>query len=142
MISDNSKISESVKDEDEIKISKETKALTGAVVAGLGVPAGVVTTVASIGAASTGTAISTLSGTAATNATLAAIGGGSLATGGGGILLGTALLTGGGIIIALGVGFGIWKYLTGNDNTLVKPDLKFIPEKLDRSISNRQQGSS
>ncbi len=44
------------------------------------------------GTASTGTAISTLSGAAATNATLAWLGGGALATGGGGTAAGTALL--------------------------------------------------
>ena len=45
-----------------------------------------------LGAASTGTAISSLAGVAATNATLAAIGGGSLATGGLGMAGGTAIL--------------------------------------------------
>lgn len=44
--------------------------------------------------ASTGTAISALSGAAATNATLAWLGGGSLAAGGGGMALGTAVLGG------------------------------------------------
>ncbi|WP_247217706.1 hypothetical protein [Synechococcus sp. C9] len=50
------------------------------------------------GAASTGTAISSLSGAAAWNATLAALGGGSLAAGGGGMALGAAVL--GGITVA------------------------------------------
>ena len=45
-----------------------------------------------LGTASTGTAISALSGAAATNATLAALGGGSLAAGGGEIALGTTIL--------------------------------------------------
>lgn len=44
------------------------------------------------GTASTGTAISTLSGAAATNATLAWLGGGALAAGGGGTAAGSALL--------------------------------------------------
>lgn len=48
--------------------------------------------VMALGAASTGTAISSLAGVAATNATLAAIGGGSLATGGLGMAGGTAIL--------------------------------------------------
>ena len=48
--------------------------------------------VMALGSASTGTAISALSGVAATNATLAALGGGSLAAGGGGIALGTTIL--------------------------------------------------
>ena len=47
-----------------------------------------------IGSASTGTAISTLSGIASTNATLAWFGGGSLATGGAGILGGFWVITG------------------------------------------------
>lgn len=46
------------------------------------------------GAASTGTAISTLSGVAATNATLAWFGGGALATGGAGMAGGAAVLSG------------------------------------------------
>lgn len=50
------------------------------------------------GAASTGTAIATLSGAAATNATLAFFGGGSLAAGGLGIAGGTAVL--GGLVAA------------------------------------------
>lgn len=48
----------------------------------------------SFGAASTGTAIASLSGVAATNATLAFLGGGSLATGGLGIAGGTVVLGG------------------------------------------------
>lgn len=48
--------------------------------------------VMALGAASTGTAISSLSGVAATNATLAALGGGSLAAGGGGMALGSTIL--------------------------------------------------
>lgn len=48
--------------------------------------------VMAFGTASTGTAISTLSGVAATKATLAALGGGSLATGGGGVALGSTIL--------------------------------------------------
>lgn len=56
--------------------------------AGFAVYGGVMT----LGAASTGTAIASLSGAAATNATLAAIGGGSLATGGLGMAGGTAIL--------------------------------------------------
>ncbi|WP_414583900.1 hypothetical protein [Scytonema sp. PCC 10023] len=58
----------------------------------------------SVGVASTGAAISGLSGAAATNATLAWLGGGSLAAGGGGMALGTLVL--GGITVgpALAVG--------------------------------------
>lgn len=65
-------------------------AVTSGVLTGIGA-SGLAT---SIGAASTGTAISTLSGAAATNATLAWLGGGSLASGGMGIAGGTAVLGG------------------------------------------------
>lgn len=75
-------------------------AVTG-VLAGLGA----YSSVGTLAAASTGTAISSLSGVAATNATLAWLGGGSLATGGfgmaggalalGGVVLGPALAVGG-----------------------------------------------
>jgi hypothetical protein len=63
-----------------------------AALTGVGTYAGIPSAVALMGAASTGTAISTLSGAAATNATMAWLGGGSLAAGGGGIALGTAAL--------------------------------------------------
>ena len=63
----------------------------GVAVAALGPTAamGVATT---FGVASTGTAISTLSGAAATNAALAWLGGGALAVGGGGMAAGNAFL--------------------------------------------------
>ena len=48
----------------------------------------------SIGTASTGTAIASLSGAAAENAILAWFGGGSIAAGGGGVALGSAVLSG------------------------------------------------
>ncbi|MGY1771951.1 hypothetical protein [Blastococcus sp. SYSU D00813] len=62
-------------------------ALTGA-----GAYAGIPGAVTALGAASTGTAISSLSGAAAQSATMAYLGGGSLAAGGGGVALGTAAL--------------------------------------------------
>ncbi|ABY36512.1 MAG TPA: hypothetical protein DEF43_17745 [Chloroflexus aurantiacus] len=62
--------------------------------AGTATAATVYSTVGTLGVASTGTAISTLSGAAATNATLAWLGGGALAAGGGGMALGTAVLGG------------------------------------------------
>ncbi|MHA7239566.1 helix-turn-helix domain-containing protein [Arthrobacter sp. TMS1-12-1] len=55
---------------------------------------GAFTAVAMFGTASTGTAISTLSGVAASNATLAFLGGGTLAAGGAGMAGGALLLTG------------------------------------------------
>lgn len=64
----------------------------GAGVAGAAAGFAVYGGVMALGAASTGTAISSLAGVAATNATLAALGGGSLATGGLGMAGGTAVL--------------------------------------------------
>lgn len=60
--------------------------------AAMGTPALVTSAVGAFATASTGTAISTLSGVAATNATLAWLGGGSLAVGGGGVAAGTTVL--------------------------------------------------
>lgn len=77
------------------------------------------------GVASTGTAISALSGAAATNAALAWLGGGALAAGGGGIIAGNAFLAlagpigwaiaGGAIVVS---GFQLWKRKI-NQNRLV-----------------------
>ena len=64
---------------------------TGAAVASLA-PTAALWIATTFGAASTGTAISTLSGVAATNAALAWLGGGALAAGGGGAAAGGALL--------------------------------------------------
>ncbi|WP_207346048.1 hypothetical protein [Arthrobacter sp. E3] len=64
---------------------------TGATVASMA-PTAAMWVATTFGTASTGTAISTLSGAAATNATLAWLGGGALAAGGGGTAAGTALL--------------------------------------------------
>ncbi len=69
-----------------------------AVGAAYAVNQGTVALVGLFGTASTGTAISGLSGAAAWNATLAWLGGGSLAAGGGGMALGTLVL--GGITVA------------------------------------------
>ena len=87
----------------------------GVAVAALGPTAamGIATT---FGIASTGTAISTLSGAAATNAALAWLGGGALAAGGGGMAAGNAFLALAGPVgwaiagVALvGSGFLLWK---------------------------------
>lgn len=60
--------------------------------------------------ASTGTAISTLSGAAATNATLAWLGGGSIAAGGGGMALGTMVLG----AVMIGPALAIFGHIVGN----------------------------
>lgn len=63
-----------------------------------------------LASASTGTAISTLSGVAATNATLAWLGGGSIAAGGGGMALGTMVLG----AVAIGPALAIFGHIVGN----------------------------
>jgi hypothetical protein len=60
----------------------------------------IMSVVAGVGTASTGTAISTLSGAAATNASLAWLGGGAVSVGGGGVAVGSVVLTGGVVVIA------------------------------------------
>lgn len=70
----------------------------GGGVAGIAAGGASLAGVAAFSTASTGTAISTLSGAAASSATLAWLGGGSLAAGGGGMAAGTLVL--GGIIAA------------------------------------------
>ncbi len=74
------------------------------VAGGIAAAGGTSAAVMAVGTASTGTAISTLSGAAATNATLAALGGGSLAAGGGGMALGAAVL--GTTTLGVGLLFG------------------------------------
>lgn len=76
--------------------SLKTTTATGvlALTAVMGTPALVTGTVGALASASTGTAISTLSGAAYTNAVLAWLGGGSLATSGGGMALGATVLAG------------------------------------------------
>ncbi|MGY1621055.1 hypothetical protein ACI789_02515 [Geodermatophilus sp. SYSU D00965] len=63
-----------------------------AALTGVGAYAGIPGAVTALGAASTGTAISSLSGAAAQSATMAWLGGGPLAAGGGGVALGTTAL--------------------------------------------------
>ena len=65
-------------------------------------PTGAIWIATTFGTASTGTAISALSGAAATNAALAWLGGGAIAAGGGGMAAGNALL-----LLAGPIGWGI-----------------------------------
>lgn len=78
--------------------------------------------------ASTGTAISTLSGAAATNATLAWLGGGSLAAGGGGMALGTMVLGG----VVAGPALAIFGHIVGNKGE----------EALNNAKSNMEQAKT
>lgn len=68
------------------------RGIAGSAVTVAGVNAGITSAVTAFASASTGTAISSLSGAAATNATLAFLGGGSAAAGGGGMAVGAAAL--------------------------------------------------
>ena len=86
-----------------------TSGLTAGVTGGALAAFGAYSAAATFATASTGTAISTLSGAAATNATLAFFGGGSLATGGLGMAGGTAVLGGlvaGPALLVMGVILG------------------------------------
>lgn len=86
-----------------------TGGLTAGVTGGALAAFGAYSAAATFATASTGTAISTLSGAAATNATLAFFGGGSLATGGLGMAGGTAVLGGlvaGPALLVMGVILG------------------------------------
>ena len=77
---------------ESLKVTATTGALGVAAV--LGTPALVTGAVTAFATASTGTAISTLSGAAASNAVLAWLGGGSIAAGGGGMAAGSVVLVG------------------------------------------------
>ncbi|WJJ93616.1 hypothetical protein [Neopusillimonas aromaticivorans] len=90
-----------------------------------------------LGAASTGTAISSLAGAAATKATLAAIGGGSLATGGMGIAGGTAIL--GAAVAAPVLAIAGWAYNSHGEEALrnarkADQEVKAAIKKLARAI--------
>ncbi|MDQ6962165.1 MAG: hypothetical protein Q9M28_06490 [Mariprofundaceae bacterium] len=98
-----------------------------------------------LASASTGTAISTLGGAAATNATLAWLGGGSLAAGGGGMALGTAVLSGvaAGPLIAV-AGFVMDSKAEGNltEACEYESDLDIKIEKMKLSIEGFKATSS
>lgn len=93
--------------------------------------------VMALGAASTGTAISSLAGAAATNATLAAIGGGSLATGGLGMAGGTVIL--GAAVAAPIIAIAGWAYNSHGEEALrnahkADDEVNKSVEKLGRAI--------
>ena len=87
---------------------ESVKTGTGGIVAGFGAgvaaKVGALWGVSSFASASTGTAITTLSGVAAENAVLAWLGGGAVATGGGGVAAGTAVLSAVTVVPALLIG--------------------------------------
>ncbi|WEH34735.1 hypothetical protein PZB75_16080 [Streptomyces sp. AM 4-1-1] len=77
----------------ERAVTAAVGALAGGALAGSGAGVGAYLAVGAFASASTGTAISGLSGAAATSATLAWMGGGSVAAGGGGVAAGTTVLS-------------------------------------------------
>lgn len=85
--------------------------------------------IGSYGTASTGTAISSLSGAAASNAILAWLGGGSLAAGGGGIAAGTAVL-GGIMLVPAVVITGAFSHISANKT------IKQIDEQIVRALTD------
>ena len=83
-----------------------------------GATVGTVALVTQFGVASTGTAISTLSGAAAQKAMLAALGGGALKAGGGGMFLGSAVI--GGISILPAAMVMSWKFASHAEKQLTE----------------------
>lgn len=104
--------------------------------AGLSTALGAWAIAGTIGTASTGTAISSLSGIAAYNATLAYIGGGALAAGGGGMAAGTAIL-GGLVVIPALVLAGVFNHISANKkiNEIVEREVEVI-----KAIGECQKG--
>lgn len=108
--------------ENTLNIANSVLSATKGTGAGIATGSAAYFLVGQFAAASTGTAINTLSGAAATNATLAWLGGGSIAAGGGGIAAGAAVLGGLIAIPALAV-MGIFNHLS------VNKQIKQIKEK-------------
>lgn len=91
--------------------------------------------VTALGTASTGTAISSLSGVAATNAVLAALGGGAVAAGGGGMALGTIMLG----TISAGIGVLLGGAIFAGIGVHTAKEAEKIQQEADRAIKNFQK---
>lgn len=96
---------------------------------------GIYSTAMTVGVASTGTAISTLSGAAATNATLAWLGGGSLAAGGFGIAGGTVIL--GGLVV--GPALAIMGFSLNSEAEKALTEATKFSKKVDRAIAKMKK---
>ncbi|WP_406315770.1 hypothetical protein [Streptomyces sp. NBC_00118] len=101
---------------------------------------GAFTAAAMFGTASTGTAISTLSGVAATNATLALLGGGTLAAGGSGMAGGILLLTGMVAAPAAALAAAGFYVLRKRRNKKEEERLRTEVEAADAALDQSQQG--
>lgn len=108
--------------------------------AGSATGAGMMAAVAAWGTASTGTAISSLSGAAAQSATLAWWGGGSIAAGGGGATVGAAVIGGVVVIVAIAatasVMWGLHHYDTVQEWARLGRDVDFIRNLPDNHSGN------
>lgn len=110
-------------------------ATAGAGIAGAATGFAVYGGVMALGAASTGTAISSLAGAAATNATLAAIGGGSLSAGGLGMAGGTAIL--GAAVAGPVLAIAGWAYDSHGDEAL--KNAHKADREVDSAIAKQQK---
>lgn len=113
-------------------------AAAGAGLAGAAAGFAVYGGVMALGAASTGTAISALTGVAATNATLAALGGGSLAAGGMGMVGGTAIL--GATVAAPVIAIAGWAYNSHGEEAL--RNAKKARDEVDAAVAKMSRGIS
>lgn len=107
--------------------------------AAMGTPALVTTAVGALATASTGTAISGLSGVAATNATLAWLGGGSIAAGGGGMAAGATVLTGITVGATAGVGLLAAGLLASTHYSKKLTESKEYQAKIEIEVENIQK---
>ena len=98
--------------------------------------------VATWGTAGTGSAITGLSGAAATKASLAWLGGGPIAAGGGGVTLGSTVLTGGTILVVAAVAYGGYKLFQLKDEKDESNRIRALielysaPGNMDRIVEN------
>ncbi|EMY5508187.1 MULTISPECIES: hypothetical protein [Bacillus cereus group] len=108
---------------------------------GVGTALGAWALVSTFGTASTGAAITGLSGVAASNATLAWFGGGAMATGGGGMAAGTVAL-GGIVLLPALVLTGVFSHLSANKKiNEIEEQIYSIMESMDQIKTNLLQMS-
>lgn len=93
--------------------------------------------VSTFATASTGTAISTLSGAAATNATLAWFGGGAIAAGGGGTALGATILSGGTAIVVIAAGAGIMYLFQLDDEKTERERVAYLVQSIQEHLNQQ-----
>lgn len=104
--------------------------------AAMGTPALVTGAVSTFATASTGTAISSLSGAAATNATLAWLGGGSIAAGGGGMAAGATVLSTLTIGATAGVGLLAAGFITSTYYSKKLTETKEYQKEVEINVAN------